>query len=471
MVNKFVANARRPKARRGRAIVGLGGNFAKGRGALGLSGGGSRATSRRTQVIEEDEYIGEVSGTVGFGTTVYPLNPGQSSTFPWAYKIAVLYEKYDFEQLEFYYKREVSEYASNGQTGKVILSFDYDASDSAPTSKQQVEDTVPHVDGMPSTPTIRLPIDCACIRDGPARYVRPGAQPANTDIKTYDAGNLYVSTYGCTGTTVVGELRVRYRCRFSEPVLEPAQSGGGTAGAALVVTSAAAGEAAGATTVYATMFASTQTPIVLSNGIGATLATSGLITLPSGRYLITTQAQSFVSSAVAVSASQATLAQSATVNTSLVGTYGGGTSSIVNTAYGAVSYSSTAPNFLWDTGLLGTTVALQVKCTYGSGSAYNIGYISIQLLSAANVGLALPQDESHVLSPQSTGVSSLLLARLSRLEKLFEKDSEFEEDTRPGSPVDALSMKAASSSSAASTSLSRSTLDVIGEIISRKSAK
>jgi len=191
-------------------------------GNLGLRIGGNRSTSRRSQVIEEDEYIGEISSTTSFATTAFVCNPGQSGTFPWGNKIAQLYEKYDFEMLEFYYKREVSEYASAGQTGKIILSFDYDASDAAPTTKQQVEDTVPHSDGMPCEPVIRLAIDCKAIRDGPARYVRPGVQPANTDIKTYDAGVLYVSSSGTTSGGVCGELRVRYRVRLSEPVLESA---------------------------------------------------------------------------------------------------------------------------------------------------------------------------------------------------------------------------------------------------------
>jgi hypothetical protein len=109
----------------------------------------SGATNRLKQVIAEDEYIAEVNGSVGFATTQYNVNIGQSATFPWGYKIAALYEKYDFDYIEFYYKREVSEFAANGQTGKVMLSFDYDASDSPPTSKQQVEDTNPHIDGMP----------------------------------------------------------------------------------------------------------------------------------------------------------------------------------------------------------------------------------------------------------------------------------------------------------------------------------
>jgi len=191
----------------------------------------SGATTRRTQTICEDEYIGEVLATsTGFATSQYMANPGQALTFPWGSKIAALYEEYEFQYLEFYYKREVSEYASLGTTGKVILSFDYDATDSAPTSKQQVEDTVPHMDGMPSTPEIRLKIDCARMRKNPGKYVRPGAQPANTDIKTYDCGNLYVSTYGLEASSgTLGELRVRYCVKLSEPVLEASQVVGGVA--------------------------------------------------------------------------------------------------------------------------------------------------------------------------------------------------------------------------------------------------
>lgn len=196
-------------------------------GRIGLSMNQAGATTRREQVICEDEYIGEVSGSVSFATNSYAVNPGQASVFPWGNKIASLYEEYDFEYLEFYYKREVSEFATNGQAGKVILSFDYDASDIAPTSKQQVEDTVPRKDGMPCTPIISLKIDCARIRKNSSKYVRPGAQPNNTDIKTYDAGNLYVSTQGNTNTSVIGELRVKYCVKLSEPVLESASLSAG----------------------------------------------------------------------------------------------------------------------------------------------------------------------------------------------------------------------------------------------------
>jgi len=145
-------------------------------------------------VIEEDEYIQDVNGSTGFVTLGFPINPGQSATHPWGNRLASLYEEYYYEELEFYYKREVSEYATNGQTGKVILSIDYDATDSAPTSKQQVEDTQPHKDGMPCTPLISLKADVALMRKQPGKYVRPGSQANGTDLRVYDAGVFYFST-------------------------------------------------------------------------------------------------------------------------------------------------------------------------------------------------------------------------------------------------------------------------------------
>jgi len=199
-------------------------------GKLGLSGSVNRSTNRRAQVIEEDEYIGEVtSNGLPFNVVQYAVNPGQSATFPWGARVAVLYEEYDYELLEFYIKREVSEFSGAGSAGKVMMSFDYDANDSAPGTKQQIEDTVPHIDGMPSTPELRLRIDCARIRKNSSKYVRPGAQPANTDLKLYDAGNLNVATQGLSGGAgvLIGELHVKYRVRLSEPVLENSQVFGG----------------------------------------------------------------------------------------------------------------------------------------------------------------------------------------------------------------------------------------------------
>jgi hypothetical protein len=108
------------------------------------------------------------------------------------------------------------------------MSFDYDASDPAPTTKQQVESTNPHTTPcLPSTSVIRLTVDCKNSRVLDGKFVRPGALPANTDIKTYDIGNLNVSTQGQANTTVFGELHVRYKCWLKQQVLEPATVVGG----------------------------------------------------------------------------------------------------------------------------------------------------------------------------------------------------------------------------------------------------
>jgi hypothetical protein len=136
---------RKRQARNGRAMTQRGDQLT-GKGRTRNS-----TTNRTEMVIEEDEYIAEVtpSNEPNFANVAYSVNPGQVATFPWLSTIAKNFEKYEFEYLEFYYKREVSEYASNGQTGKVILSFETDASDAPPTTKTQIEATDPHEDAMP----------------------------------------------------------------------------------------------------------------------------------------------------------------------------------------------------------------------------------------------------------------------------------------------------------------------------------
>jgi hypothetical protein len=199
------------------------------------------AGNKQSFLVGESEYVGEItpSASPAFSLQQFPVNPGQAGMFPWLSAIAKNFEKYEFESLAFEYKREVSEFATNGQTGKVIMSFDCDASDAAPTTKQQMEDTDPHVDCMPCE-NMRLVVPQRMLRRlTDAFFVRPGALPLNTDIKTYDLGVLNVACQGTAANTSVGELHVHYRLRLRIPVLEP---GLGTSGAATI--SAAGGTVA-----------------------------------------------------------------------------------------------------------------------------------------------------------------------------------------------------------------------------------
>jgi hypothetical protein len=256
------------KARRGNRQQGMGNMFPSGFASRG----------RRTCTITEDEYIADVDGTVAFTTTQYPINPGQAGTFPWLSKEALLWEKYRFKALEFYYKPQVSAFATNGQSGKVMLSCDYDASDAPPTSKQMVEDTHPHMDAMPYN-TVRLRLEPKeMYNTSDAKYVRPGGLPGSSDIKTYDCGNLYISTDGNTNTSVIGELRVRYSVTFDVPILE-------TTAAAPTNNQVAFFQSA----APQTLADSTPTALALAtasnNGILA-VNTAGSIVLPAGNYLV-----------------------------------------------------------------------------------------------------------------------------------------------------------------------------------------
>ncbi len=353
------------------------GNKNGGTGRLGLSTA-NRSSTRLKQVIEEDEYIADINGSVAFATTQFSINPGQSSSFPWASKLASLFEKYHFDMLEFYYRREVSEFATNGQSGKVMLSFDYDASDAPPTNKQQVLDTTPHADAMPCQPTISLNINTSQMRSQDGWYVRTGAQPANTDIKTYDCGVLSVSTYGCANTTAIGELRVRYKCTLYVPILEAVGGPTNQPGSYFEITSNLLGETAAATTVYGAQFASATVPSVIANSIQATISAAGLVTLLPGIYKIEFTTMSSNPSAN-VTAAIMKLCQVTTANTNVIFTDG-----FAGDATGTFptyqSWGAGGMTFIYNTALFGVNFCLQVAATYASGTCVNNSYLKVTTL-------------------------------------------------------------------------------------------
>lgn len=197
----------------------------------GGGGGGSTMMSSPTsskpgfasQVIRNDELIANVRGSDSFRTTGFFVNPGLPVTFPWLSSIAKQYEKYRFRTLQFYYKKAVSGFATAGQTGKVMLSLDYDALDPPPATKVQVMDTWPHVDNMPCE-TFGLSLSLTEMFNNGPKFVRTGNPPVGADIKTYDGGLLSVSTEGIGGVdAIVGELHVLYEVELLVPVLETVQ--------------------------------------------------------------------------------------------------------------------------------------------------------------------------------------------------------------------------------------------------------
>jgi len=272
----------RRRAQRRRLGDGFEPDFAGTRNVPGMPDGMRRGRKRHN--FDEDEFIVDLLGNTTFGNGAnlvaqqFAVNPGQAVTFPWLSAIAPKFEKYVFTKLEFYYKHEVSQFATAGTTGKAILSFDYDAADAPPISKQQMLDTDPHMDKMPCQDFV-LAIDCReAFNNGP-KYVRPGNVPGGSDIKMYDCGLL---NYGASGTvdatTKIGELHVRYTGWFEKPVLESTTSAPANNQVSWFQSTAAQTYV---TTVNTTALNATAT----ANGLNI-VNTAGSMVPPAGNYIV-----------------------------------------------------------------------------------------------------------------------------------------------------------------------------------------
>jgi hypothetical protein len=173
--------------------------------------------------IVHREYITDIIGAAtgaNFNNTQFSINPGQSLVFQWLSKIAQNFESYHFRKLKFDYETE----APSSLGGTLVLAVDYDASDQAPLTKQQMLAFRGSVRSAPWTPCQHTSMreDLSKLK---SHFVRAGSNPANTDIKFYDVGVLNVATQGITSNTATcGELYVEYDIDLMTPLYEPVPS-------------------------------------------------------------------------------------------------------------------------------------------------------------------------------------------------------------------------------------------------------
>lgn len=157
-------------------------------------------------VISHRTFLGPISAQAAFTTTSFAANPGFADTFPWLSKVATRYDKYRFTRLRFEYRSV----CATSVTGVVMMSFDYNAADAPPASKAVQAQTIPNAEN-----NVWMNNDLVVPCDSTWRFVRQGPV-ANTDIKTYDLGNMVLSTlYGAGSTT--GELYVEYTVELDKP--------------------------------------------------------------------------------------------------------------------------------------------------------------------------------------------------------------------------------------------------------------
>jgi len=183
------------------------------------------ARGRDYDCLEDAETVGVIASnnSSNFGVlATYAINPGNSTTFPLLSDVAQIYEKYEFEYVEFYTIPEVSGFATGGQTGSYSLSPCFDAGKGAPGSYTAALDLCarqPAAIDSPDEPLTYYATYNQMHDDEKVKYVRIGQLPGQGDIHTYDAGNLFVCAEGLSATPFnVARLCVRYKCHFYDRI-------------------------------------------------------------------------------------------------------------------------------------------------------------------------------------------------------------------------------------------------------------
>jgi len=177
--------------------------------------------SRDSCRIVHRELVASVTGSAAFAVPYdFALNPGLAASFPWLATQAQSWETYRFNRLRYcYYTR-----TGSSTPGSCMLVPDYDAEDAVPSSEQiasSYEDVAEDAPWKDIDCDLRVP---AMFSMGPKKFIRTGAVPAGTDIKTYDAGQMFVCT--TDGTAVNwGKLWVEYDVTLYTPQINPAGSG------------------------------------------------------------------------------------------------------------------------------------------------------------------------------------------------------------------------------------------------------
>jgi len=158
-------------------------------------------SGRNSQRYRECERVGSILGSNAFSTALsLQTNPGLSNSFPWLSGHANLFEKYKVHKLVYRYKN----LKGTSTDGNIILSYDYDTLDSAPGSAIAATQSTHYIDGAPwRIFELRVPTD------GRILFTRSGIV-IGTDLKTYDMGQIHISTEGCVDNSVHGYLEVEY---------------------------------------------------------------------------------------------------------------------------------------------------------------------------------------------------------------------------------------------------------------------
>lgn len=175
-------------------------------------------------IIPRTTLLGTVAGIASgaFDCHYYTINPGlpngrdslNLSPFSWIQGAANLYDRYRVRKMSIEFVTSTNPTVS---TGDVMMMFDYDVSDTTPTTEAGFLNSMGAVLGPVwsqklqafAKPKLASPIN--------GYKVRSGAIPTGGITTDYDMATLYIATVGTTNTSVVGRLFLHYEIEFFLP--------------------------------------------------------------------------------------------------------------------------------------------------------------------------------------------------------------------------------------------------------------
>jgi hypothetical protein len=170
-------------------------------------------------VISHREYICDIDsiGAAFNITNSLPINPGIGSTFPWLSQIAGSFTQYKIEGMMFQFVSTSGALSTTQALGEIIMAVNYNSTDAAFTTKQQMLNEIFAVSKVPSENAV-CPVECDPRQTTLEHlYIRDGAVPANQDKRFYDIGTFYIATQGQSAPCNLGELWVTYQVALYKP--------------------------------------------------------------------------------------------------------------------------------------------------------------------------------------------------------------------------------------------------------------
>jgi hypothetical protein len=187
-----------------------------------LSAGGCCRLSHR-------EFLGLVVSPGGqFNITGYPINPFNSSTFPWLAEIAGSFESFRMKGMvvEFVSTYGDAVASTNAALGSVILATQYNTAAPPFSTQSQMENYQFATSCKPSVSMIH-PIECDPSQLPLDHLYVFNAVPGSNDPRWSNLGITYLATVGQQAAATLGELWVSFDIEFYMPKLISSVSSNG----------------------------------------------------------------------------------------------------------------------------------------------------------------------------------------------------------------------------------------------------